>query len=359
MSSAKDRAVTDRRTWIRTAMGLLLGIVSASPLLARPEAPSQGPVLRGAGATFPAPLYQRWISVYGQQQPEVKITYDAVGSGEGIRRFVAGEVDFAGSDAAISDEQAAQITRGVQLVPATAGMVVLAYNLKGLEGPLKLKREAYVDLFAGRITKWNDPRIKETNPTLSLPNQTITIVARQDSSGTTYALTNHLSAISPEWRDRGPGIGKVIDWPGGAMLARGNEGVASRLKISEGSIGYVEYGFAKRLGLPMAWLENKRGQFVEPNDQSGELALGANSKLLPTGLRSFMPDPDGEHAYPIVTFSWLLLYRHYPAPEHASALKTFVAWGLSQGQAHARELGYIPLPALIAEQARGELDNIE
>ena len=233
--------------------------------------------LRGAGATFPAPLYQRWINTFAEHHPNFPISYEAVGSGEGVRRFLAEEVDFAGSDAALSDEEMAQVKRGAQLVPATAGIIVIAYHVKGLSGPLKLPRDVYSGYIPGKITRWNDSRIQAANPDLKLPNENITIAARQDSSGTTYAFTNHLSAISQEWRDRGPGIGKVVDWPGNAMVARGNEGVAARIKISEGSIGYMEYGFAKRLGLPMAWLENKTGRFVEPNDDSGAETLVQNA----------------------------------------------------------------------------------
>ncbi|WP_348757890.1 phosphate ABC transporter substrate-binding protein PstS [Candidatus Methylocalor cossyra] len=314
--------------------------------------------LRGAGATFPAPLYKKWIEVYGKQNPRVAITYEAVGSGEGIRRFLAEQVDFAGSDAALSDEQIAQVARGVRMIPVTAGLVVLAYNLPGLTGPLKLSREAYVDILAGRIRRWNDPRIQATNPHLTLPNLGITLVARLDSSGTTFALTNHLSAVSAEWRDRGPGAAKVVDWPGNAMRVPYNEGVASRIKLSEGSIGYVEYGFAKRLGLPMAWLQNKAGQFVEPNDDSGQEALSSHPAPWPENLRLFIPDPGGAGSYPIVTFTWLLLYGHYPDPERAAQLKRFVAWGLDSGQTYGRELGYIPLAPELAAQCRAALEEV-
>jgi phosphate transport system substrate-binding protein len=315
--------------------------------------------LRGAGATFPAPLYQRWIRIFAEQYPNLQISYAVVGSGEGIRGFLAEELDFAGSDAALSDEQMAQVKRGAKLVPATAGVIVLAYHIKGLDGPLKLPREVYEDIFAGKITRWNDTRIQAANPDLNLPNQNITIVARQDSSGTTYAFTNHLSAVSQEWRDRGPGVGKVVDWPGNSMVARGNEGVASRIKVSEGSIGYIEYGFAKRLGLPMAWLENKAGHFVEPNDQSGAKALARNSQQMPENLRLLIPDPDGEDAYPILTLSWLLLYQQYPDPAKASALKQFVTFGLTEGQRYSRELGYVPLPEEIVSRCLKALENIQ
>src|SRR5262249_37820743 len=168
--------------------------------------------------------------------------------------FLANAVDFGASDAALSDEQLASVRPGARLVPVTAGIVVLAYNLPGLGGDLRLGRDVYLDIFAGRVRTWDDPRIPADTPGLALPNRSIATVVRQDGSGTTYALTAHLSAVSPEWRDRGAGTGTLVTWPGNAMRARGNEGVAGRIKVSDGSVGYVEYHFAKRLGLPMARL---------------------------------------------------------------------------------------------------------
>jgi phosphate transport system substrate-binding protein len=178
-------------------------------------------------------------------------------------------VDFGASDAAMSDAEMAAVSRGVQLVSAVAGSIVLADNLDGLGGPLKLTREVYVDIFLGHIKSWDDPRIQRINPNLKLPRMDIALVVRQDSSGTTYAFTNHLSAISDEWRDRGPGVGRLLQWPGNAMAARGNESVAGRIKLSRGAIGYVECGIARRAGLMMAWLENKAGEFVQPHGGSG------------------------------------------------------------------------------------------
>ncbi len=314
--------------------------------------------LRGAGATFPAPLYEKWIETYRQQHADVQITYDVVGSGEGQRRFLAAGVDFGASDAALSDEQIARAPAGARLVPATAGIVVLAYNLPGLGGPLHLARDVYVDIFAGRIRSWDDPRIRAANPGLNLPRRTIAVVARQDSSGTTFALTNHLSAISNAWRDRGPGVGTLLDWRGLAMLARGNEGVAGRIKVSQDAIGYVEYHFAKRLGLPMALVQNKSGRYVEPGERSGQAALADNIKQMPANLRLFLPDPDGAESYPIVTLSWLLLYERYADTERAAALKKFVSWGLTEGQALSRGLGYIPLPADVAALSLAAVDRI-
>ena len=321
---------------------------------------ASGPVaLRGAGATFPAPLYQKWIAVYTKANPTLAIEYQAVGSGEGVKRFLENSVDFGASDAALSDEQIAKAPGGATLVPATAGAIVLAYNLPDVKGTIKLSREVYADIFLGRIRNWNDPKIQTLNPDLKLPNQTITLVARQDSSGTTYAMTNHLSAISAAWRNQGPGVGKVIDWPGISMVAPGNEGVAGRIKRSWGSIGYVEYGFAKRLGLPMAHLENKAGVFVEPNLNSGQAALAANVSQIPGNLRVFLPDPDGENSYPIVTFTWLLLYDRYPNPQQSTALKGFVNWALIEGQSYSIDMGYIPLPADVVALARAAVNRVQ
>jgi phosphate transport system substrate-binding protein len=338
---------------LATALALHLALVG-------PAAGQAGAkiVLQGAGATFPAPLYKKWIGVFTAQNPDVAVEYKDVGSGEGVQRFLARTVDFGASDGALTDEQMARVESGARLVPATAGMVVLAYNLPGLGGPLKLSRDAYAAIFLRKIAKWNDPRIQVINPGLKLPNRNIVIAARQDRSGTTFALANHLSAISPEWQ-RGPGVGYAVDWSGRAMLARGNEGVAGLVKVSEGAIGYVEYGFAERLRLPMAQLQNKAGRYVAPSDRTGQAALASNVKQMPENLRLYIPDPDGEESYPVVSLTWLLLYERYGDQQKSAALKRFVTWGLSLGQSYSPELGYITLPADVARHSRAALEHIQ
>jgi len=184
-------------------------------------------------------------------------------------------------------------------------------------------------------------------------------VARQDSSGTTFALTNHLSAVSPQWRERGPGVGKVVAWPDTAMIVRGNEGVATRIKLSVGSIGYIEYSFARYLGLPTAHLENKAGRFVAPSDVVGETTLAANLSHIPANLRVFIPDPDGAESYPIISFSWLLLRERNADPAKAAALQRFVNWSLGEGQGLGSELGYIRLPANVAELSKAALTRVQ
>lgn len=337
----------------------LLATLAAALLFAAPAQAAPALALQGAGATFPAPLYKKWIGAYRKIDPAVSIDYKAVGSGEGVQRFLADQVDFGASDAAMSDDQMAAARNGAVLVPTAAGMVALAYNLPGLSGPLRLSRETYVALLMGRIPRWNDARLQAINPGLDLPDREVVLVARRDSSGTTFALTNHLSAASPEWRDRGPGAGKLIRWPAGAMLVQGNEGVAARIKVSVGAVGYVEYGYAKATGLAVAELENKAGHYVAPGDASGTAALAANLSRIPANLRIFLPDPEGEEAYPIVSFSWLLLKEHYPDPARAAALKSFVAWGLARGQDYTGELGFIRLPPELSERGRLALARVQ
>ena len=212
--------------------------------------------LRGLGPPLRPHSRKKWLEAYQKRHPEVVVSYDVIGSGEGTKQFLAGAVDFGASDAALSDAEMAMVKPGAQLVPVLAGTIVLAYNLDGLSGPLKLSRAVYVDIFLGKITSWDDPRIQQLNPGLKLPRQDSALVVRQDGSGTTYAFTNHLSAISQEWRERGPGVGSLIAWPRPAMAVPGNEGVAGRIKLSKGAIGYVEYGIAQRSDMAMAWLEN-------------------------------------------------------------------------------------------------------
>jgi phosphate transport system substrate-binding protein len=312
--------------------------------------------LRGAGSTFAAPLQKKWLEAYQKRHPEVVVSYEAIGSGEGTKQFLAGAVDFGASDAALSDEQMTAVTSGAQLVPVMAGSIVLAYNLDGLGGPLKLSRAVYVDIFFGKITSWDDPRIQQLNPGLKLPRQDIALVVRQDGSGTTYAFTNHLSALSPEWRERGPGVGSLIAWPRPAMTVPGNEGVAGRIKQSKGAIGYVEYGIAQRGDLAMAWLENKTGAFIQPHGGSGLATL--LNVTMPDNLRVFAPDPDGDDSYPIVTYSWLLLYKTYDNPQKAAALKDYVRWCLTDGQAFNESLGFVRLPPQVVSRAVRAVDNV-
>jgi phosphate transport system substrate-binding protein len=320
--------------------------------------PLQGQVsLTGAGASFPAPLYQNWFVQLNGEVPDLQVDYQSVGSGAGVEQFTAGTVDFGASDVAMKDEEISKVSRGVLMLPMTAGSVVLAYNAPGVEG-LKLSREAYVGIMKGDITNWNDPKIAEANPDAKLPDLPITVVHRSDGSGTTAVFTEHLSAIDPDW-EKTIGSGKTVEWPtskGKFIGGKGNEGVTAAIQQNEGAIGYVEYGYAKNNNLTMAALENKAGQFVEANDQTAADTL--SSVTLPENLREFITDPEGEKSYPIVTYSWILAYEKYDDPQKAIAMEAMIQYGLTQGQAQSAQLGYVPLPKDVVEKVAAAADKI-
>jgi phosphate transport system substrate-binding protein len=326
-----------------------------------PSIPAGGVLLQGAGATFPSPLYNKWFAAYQQSHPQTVITYESVGSGEGMRRFIGRnveseeKVDFGASDAALPDGDIAQVSDGVIMLPVTAGGVALAYNLPDLPQELKLTRQAYAGIFLGEIKTWNDRRIAAANPGVKLPALTIVTVVRQDASGTTFAFTKHLDAINEEWRSRfGPAT--LVNWPGNAMRAKGNEGVAGLLYHSVGSLGYVGYEFAHRYGLQIALLQNKSGKFVKPTEESLRAALA--SAEMPENLRVFVPDPPAPDAYPIASFTWILLYKNYGDPAKARAIRGLFSWALNDGQQYSADLGYIPLPPSVAEKAQAALQTV-
>jgi len=310
--------------------------------------------LLGTGASFPAPLYDLWFRQYNQLHPEVQINYQALGSGAGIKQFQEGLVNFAASDAAMTDQEMAAVKQGVVMLPMTAGIVVLAYNAMGISPDLRLSRQAYIGIFLGTITRWDDQAITQANPGVKLPHTKIIVITKSDSSGTTFVFTNHLSAISTEWRN-GPGTGKTVNFPVG-VAARGTLGVTALIQRTPGAIGYVEYGYAKESGVPMAVLQNRSGNFVKPELATGRSALASVS--LPPNLRAWLPDPPGADSYPIVTYTWLLSYKQYKDAKTAAALKSLLRYCLSQGQTYSAELGYIPLPPEVVKLATQALDQI-
>jgi phosphate transport system substrate-binding protein len=317
--------------------------------------------LVGAGSSFDAVLFNRWFTVYHESHPNVLIKYSSVGSGEGVRRFIGRnvtdeeKVDFGASDSAMSDVELSLTNNDTVMIPVTSACLVLAYNLPNFHGEIRLSRKAYSGIFLGEVKKWNDPLIAKSNPGVRLPDLTISIATRQDASGTTFAFTNNLSAISERWRSLfGPAT--LVNWPGNAMRAKGNEGVSGLIKNSEGSIGYVGYEFANRLGLDMAALENKEGKFVQPAEQS--CMAGLASVDLPDNLRAFVPDPEGAGSYPIVTYSWVLLRKHYANPETARALHDLFQWSLQDGQRYSSQIGYVPIPSSVGERGLHALESL-
>jgi phosphate transport system substrate-binding protein len=309
--------------------------------------------LQGTGATFPAPLYQKWFTEYNKEHPNVQINYQALGSGAGIKQFQQHLVDFGASDAAMTDDEMAPVKDGVVLLPMTAGAIVLAYNLPNVSD-IKLSRDSYVGIFLGKITNWNDPAITKANPGLNLPDTKITVVSRSDGSGTTFVFTSHLSAISDEWKN-GPGPGKSVNFPAG-VAGKGNPGVSALIKQTPGAIGYVEYGYAVQANLSMALLENKSGKYVKADLNTGKDAL--TSVQLPENLRAWITDPTRPDSYPIVTYTWLLCYKKYQNPKTADTLKAVIKYGLTQGQSFSADLGYIPLPGNVVDADMKALDLI-
>lgn len=323
----------------------LMAICSAAA--AAQEAPL---ALRGGGSTFAAPVHRAWIEDYRAIAPGVDMTYASIGSGDGIAGFLDGSLDFAATDAPLTAEREAEVPGGVLHVPVTAGMVAVAYNLPGdLDGELHLPRAVLGDIFAGAVTNWSDPRLVAANPGLDLPDWPIQIVARQDGSGTTYAFTNHLAAISARWREDGHGVAYQSWWPNRTMRARGNEGVAATVQRAEGSIGYVEYGFARRMGLALAAVENATGAFIAPSAASGAAAIATAD--LPDDLKVDLPDPAGAESYPIVTFTWELLRDEPVDAVKGAAIRDFTRWAVVKGQARAAELGYVPMPESVQARA--------
>jgi len=295
--------------------------------------------LQGAGASFPSPLYLKWFKTYSAAHPDVQVDYQSVGSGSGVKSFMDKTVDFAASDAAMKPEDMAKVDGGVQLLPMTAGAIVLAYNLPDVPN-LKLSRDDYAGIFLGKITKWNDPAIVKANPDAKLPNTPINVVVRADSSGTTFVFTKHLAAISPEFA-KSVGVNNMPNWPVGTK-SKGNEGVTASLLTTPGAIGYIEYGYAHSQNLHMATLENKSGSYVAVSTDSAKAAL-ASAQLTPD-LIMWVSDPEAKDAYPIVTYTWMILYKKYDNKDKLTALKALVNYGLTDGQKEAEPLGYVPLP---------------
>ena len=319
-----------------------------------PQQPSGVRSLIGAGATFPYPLYSKWVDVY-ERETGVRINYQSIGSGGGIRQLLEGTVDFGASDVPMTDEQLAAAPHPVLHIPTVAGAVAVVYNLPGLEGSLKLAPAVLGDLFLGRITRWNDPRIAQTNPDLALPDAAVSIVHRSDGSGTTAILTEYLSAVNPAWQEQ-VGAGMSVNWPVG-LGGKGSEGVSGQVRQLPGSLGYVELAYAVQSRLPFAAIQNRAGRFVSPGLESTTAA--AASTTLPADLRGSIVDAPGAQSYPVAGFTYLLMYQDQVDPARGRALADFVSWCLHEGQPYAAELDYAPLPAGVVQAAEARLATME
>jgi len=331
----------------------MVAVLAISLSLAACGSKEESVKLQGAGASFPAPLYLKWFKSYSGSKPNVQVDYQSVGSGSGVKSFIDRTVDFAASDAAMKPDEIAKVNTGVVLLPMTAGAIVLAHSLKDIPN-LKLSRDAYVGIFSGKITKWNDPAIASVNPDAKLPDAPINVVVRADSSGTTNVFTRHLSAVSKEF-EQNVGINKMPNWPVGTR-SKGNEGITASLMTTPGSIGYIEYGYAQSQKLPMAILQNKSGNYVAPTTASAAAALASGQ--MPADLIAWISDPEAKDAYPIVTYTWMLFYKKYDNQAKAKALRDLINYGLTDGQKESEALGYVPLPAEVVSRVKAAAETI-
>jgi phosphate transport system substrate-binding protein len=313
--------------------------------------------LNGAGATFPNPIYSKWFSDYATATG-VRINYQSIGSGGGIRQLTEGTVDFGASDAPMSDAEMAKLKTPVLHFPTVLGAVVITYNIPGITKAIRLTGPVVADIFAGKITKWNDSRIAALNKGLALPSSDILVVHRSDGSGTTYIFSDYLSNVSPAWA-QSPGKGKELAWPVG-LGGKGNEGVAGQVKQTPGAIGYVELAYAKQNSLPFADLQNENGEFVTPTIESVTTAAAAAASKLPanTDYRISIVNAAGKGAYPISSFTFLLVYQSQPDPAKGKKLVDFLRWYLRNGEKSAASLDYAPLPASMVAQLEKRLGSI-
>jgi phosphate transport system substrate-binding protein len=316
--------------------------------------------VHGAGASFPAPIYARWCALFHRANPEIVVHYRALGSGRGIEAITNREVDFGASDALLKEDEQRALPAPLLTIPTVLGPVVLAYNLPGLEAELILSGEVIAGIYLGEIMSWNDWRIRAINPGLALPEHRIQVAHRSDSSGTSYLFTDYLSAVSERWR-RDVGRGKEVSWPtGDAWAGEGNDGVAHRILLAPGGIGYLELTYAQNAGLKYATLLNRDGHAVRPTLESVQQAESNTSGSAGTYLKASIVNAPGPRSYPIAGFTYLLVYRDLSAmePRKAKALLAFLHWILNSGQAEAAKLHYTPLPEPLRLQTLAELGTV-
>ncbi len=307
--------------------------------------------LNGAGATFPYPIYSKWFSEYHKLHSDVQVNYQSIGSGGGIRQVQAGTVDFGATDGPMTDEQIAQSKVKVMHVPTVLGSVVPAYNIPGISGEIKFTPEILAGIFLGKISKWNDKIITSANPGTNFPDQTITVVHRSDGSGTTYIFTDYLSKVSSEWQSA---VGKStsVKWPVG-IGGKGNEGVAGTIRQLPGSIGYIELIYALQNKIPFGVVKNSSGNFIKASLES-TTAAAAGVKM-PADFRVSITNPPGKQAYPIASFTWLLIPTHPADANKGKILKDFLFWMLDQGQGMTNALSYASLPKEIADKEKAAI----
>lgn len=327
----------------------LLCVVLAAPAFGQTT-------VNGAGATFPNPMYQKWFSEYHKAHPDIQFNYQSIGSGGGIRQVLAQTVDFGASDGPMTDEQLSQAKTKILHIPTVMGAVVPAYNVPGVNTELKFTPEALSGIFLGKITTWNDPAIAKANPGVSLPNQTIIVVHRSDGSGTTYIFTDYLAKVSSEWAN-GPGKGTSVKWPVG-LGGKGNEGVAGMIRQMQGGIGYIELIYAVQNKIDYGLVKNAGGTFVKASLES-VTAAAASVKSMPADFRVSITNAPGKDAYPISSFTWLLIPEKSKEAAKGKILADFLNWMVDDGQKMTAELTYAPLPGSVAEKVKGAIKLVQ
>jgi phosphate transport system substrate-binding protein len=314
-------------------------------------------LINGAGATFPYPIYSKWFDVYAKENPGIKFNYQSIGSGGGIRMLSNRTVDLGASDAPMTDQQLTDAPGKILHFPSVMGAVVVAYNLPGFTGTLRLTGPVIADIFAGKITKWDDEKIKLLNPGASIPSQDIVVCHRSDGSGTSYIFTDYLSKVSPNWATD-PGKGTAVKWPAG-LGGKGNEGVTALVQQTPGAIGYVELIYALNNNIPFAELQNKAGNWVKASLAGVTAAAASSAGNMAPDFRVSITDAPGPDAYPISSFTWLLVYQKQTNKDVGDQIKKFLAWALTEGQKEAPDLKYAPLPAEVVQKETAQIQQIQ
>ncbi len=313
--------------------------------------------ITGAGATFPYPLYSKWFYTYSNAHPGVKFNYQSIGSGGGIKQITAGTVDFGATDAPLKDEAMAKMPGPIFHIPTAIGAVSIVYNLSGVQSGLKLTQEALADIYLGKLTKWNDPRIVSQNAGMKLPSSDIVVAHRSDGSGTTDIFTNYLSTINQEWKSK-VGRGTSVNWPVG-LGGKGNEGVAGVVKQTPGAIGYVELAYATQNKMTVAALRNKEGKFVLPTLTSTSAAAAGAANTMPADFRMALVDAPGKDSYPICGLTWLLVYKDQKNQAKGKELVAFLKWAMRDGQKMNTPLLYAPIPKPVVDKVDKTLRQIQ
>ncbi len=332
---------------------------TTSPGAEQAQASAGGVDLTGAGSTFAYPLYQKWFYDWAQKTG-AKINYQPIGSGGGIRQFSEMTVDFGATDAPMTDQQLAQAKGGAVLqLPSSLAAVAISYNVPGAPNNLKLTGEVIAQMYLGKITKWNDPKITALNPGVKLPASDIIVTHRSEGSGTTFIFTDFLSGVSPEWK-AGPGKGTDIQWPTG-LGGKGSAGVAGLIQQNPGGIGYIELAYAEQNKMPVALIQNPSGKFLPPTLDGATAAAAAVAKTLPptTDFRISIVNAPAPDAYPISSFTWLLIYQNQKDAKKGKELVDFINWGLSQGQQEGKALDYAPLPPNMVQLETERLKTVK